>query len=497
MQSYTVEEFQPKYVQRPPDSAQRFEPLHANFEGNFAQREGNLDRVKAWVDDYPQQQPAAPIRYSRELPVQQAWGNDYPQQQQVQPVGPVRVNSDLPVQQAWGNDSPQQQQVQPAGPVRVNSDMAFRQRACALTGKAVDGIRVYKDMQEHMGSENRRLVYENEGLNMAMVVLQERFHNMSTENQEDLEHSMNRLDDYAATLDDLLPKDMYKTQRGPAQGENRFGSERSYDPEASRKTSSYAQSSKSFDPANMSMSSMASSHAQSTRFSDKSFDPESASVVVHTPERSLFTPAASHHVRVQLTKEDMQSITSPLQGSARVLPVVAVTNDSIQQTERQRAFVDRVGMVARVIHALTNEDRVLSSFGGKVRDVPGVQELMWDIMTQINMEFVGVFDAEMELKHYVQSINYIELYPATFSADTHQNFLLGRDVGCGYEFIPAGLPSMSIDQFRGTRLCPSTVRNAEILWAMYMSQFLNWNTETTIALTRLLQDEKARLRRAL
>lgn len=122
---------------------------------------------------------------------------------------------------------------------------------------------------------------------------------------------------------------------------------------------------------------------------------------------------------------------------------------------------------------------------------------MWDIMTQINMEFVGVFDAEMELKHYVQSINYIELYPATFSADTHQNFLLGRDVGCGYEFIPAGLPSMSIDQFRGTRLCPSTVRNAEILWAMYMSQFLNWNTETTIALTRLLQDEKARLRRAL
>jgi hypothetical protein len=348
-----------------------------------------------------------------------------------------------------------------------------------------------------MGNENRRLVYENEGLNMAMGVLQERFHDMSTENQEHLEHSMNRLDDYAATLDDLLPKDMYKTQRGPAQGENRFGSERSYDPEASRRTSSYAQSSKSFDPATMSVTSRASSYAQSTRFSDKSFDPERASVVVHTPERTLFTPAASHHVRVQLTKEDMQSFTSPLQVSARVLPVVAVTNESIQQTERQRAFVERQGMIARVIRALTNEDRVLSSFGGKVRDVPGVQELMRDIMTQINMEFVGVFDTEMELKHYVQSIDYIELYPATFSGDVHQDFLLGLDVGCGYEFIPAGLPSVSIDVFRGSRLCPSTVRNAETLWAMYMRQFLNWNTETTIALTRLLQDERNRLRRAL
>jgi len=445
MQSYTVEEFQPKYVERPPDSAQRFEPHHANFEGNFAQREGDMDRVKAWVHDYT---------------------------------------------------TPQQQQVQPVGPVRGNSNMAAQQ-ACALTREAVDGLRVYKDMQEHMGSENRRLVSENERLDMAVGVLNERFHNMTTENQEHLDHIWDRIDDYAATLKDLLPKDMYKTQRGPAQGENRFGSEQSFDPDVTGRASSYAQSSKSFDPATMPLSSRASSHAQSTRFSEKSIDPERASVVVRTPERTLFTPAASQHVRVQLTKEDLQSFTPPLQGSARVLPVVVVTNDSIQQTERQRAFVERVGMVARVIHALTHGDRVLSNFGGKVRDIPAVYELMWDIMTQIKSEYVWVFDAEMELKHYVQSIDYIELYPATFSADKHQDFLLGRDVGYGYEFIPAGPPSMSIDQFRGSRLCPSIVRNTEALWEMYMRQFLNWNTETTIALTRLLQYEKARLRRDL
>ena len=445
MQSYTEEELPQQYVQRRPPSAQRFEFLHANLESDFAQRDGGLDRVSSWDHDYT---------------------------------------------------APQQQQVQSAAPIRFNSDMAVQQ-ARDLTGRAMDGLRVYKDMQEHMGGENRRLAFQNERLELAVGVLQERFLDMTTENQEHLEHTRNRLMDYAATLEGLLPKDMYKTNRGLAQGESSFGSERSYDPDLSRRTSSYAQSSKSFDPATMSVSSRASSHAQSTRFSDKSFDPERASVVVRTPERTLFSPAASQHVRVQLTKEDMQSFTSPLQGSARVLPVVVVTNDSIQQTERQRAFVEREGMVARVIHALTNEDYVLSSFGAKVRDMSGVQELMWDIMTQIKAEYVWLFDADMELKHYVQSIDYIELYPATFSGDTHQAFLLGHDVGCGYEFIPAGLPSASIDLFRGSRLCPAFLENKETLWVMYMRQFLNWNTETTIALTRLLQDEKTRLRRAL
>ena len=115
MQSYVEEEFPQQYVQRAPPSAQRFESIRTNFEGDFAQRDGDQDRVKAWVDDYPQQQPGDPIRCSR----------------------------DLPVQQAWGNDSPQQQQVQPAGPVRVNSDMAV-QRACEITGRAVDGLRLFR-----------------------------------------------------------------------------------------------------------------------------------------------------------------------------------------------------------------------------------------------------------------------------------------------------------------------------------------------------------------